>query len=290
MADEPIEEIVAHKSHVNAVEFSPDGEFLVSAGMDGLVKLWRAGEWELFSTFFGHRKSADFLSFDPDGSILVTSSTDRTVRVWSFPFGREERVEEGLSSALISPSGGTVASLESADRVRLWSLEDGSSVGRLDHESRVSAMAFEPDGEHLVVASAGSEMVRWKIDGAPGEAVRIPSEGVAVSELRFFDGGRRLVASGHDGVVRVYDTAGWAEVLRVDLDVEGAFPLAVSPEEDELAVGSVRRVRTFATDDGSLRRDVELPGAEVRSLAYSPGGEWLTVAGADKRIRIWERS
>lgn len=289
MPNDSLHRFPAHTSRVNAVEFAPDGDFLVSAGADGLVKLWKPGEWELFSTFFGHRKSAHTLSFDPDGSILATSSADRTVRVWSFPFGREERIEEGFLSALISPTGATVASLDREDRIRLWSPEHDDRGRLLEHSGRVTAMAFEPDGAHLVAAPAESEMVRWRIGQAPEVVERVPGDRMAVAALRFFDGGRRLAASGHEGRIRIFDADGWDEILRIDLEAKGSIPLALAPAEDELAVGSANRIRVHGTEDGALRRELEHAGEEIRSLAYSPAGEWLAAGGADERIRVWGR-
>ena len=289
MEKEPDGEFLAHKDRVNAVAFSPDGAFLVSAGQDGLVKLWRTGEWELFSTFFGHRDSATSLSFAPDGSVLATSSVDRTVRIWSFPFGREERLEKDLSTAAISPDGSTVASLEREGRIRLWSLGDDGVAGRLVHDTPATAVAFEPDAGHLLAATAGAPMVRWRLDDPPAEAERVEGDEAGVSALRFFAGGRRLAVSGREPSVRIYDTDGWDEKVRVELDGEGGGPLAVDPSAEELAVGDAGRVRIHGTAAGTLRGELEMPPREVRSVAYSPDGQWLAAAGPDERIRVWSR-
>ncbi len=288
MSADPIE-ILAHKSHVNAVAFSPDGKFLVSAGMDNLVKLWTVEEWSLFSTFFGHRKSVNSLSFTPDGEHVLTSSTDRTVREWTFPFGSEERCREKLDSAVVAPDGDTVASLYGKERIRLWSRSSGETVALLDHDGRVTAHCFSPDGAELLAAPAGEDVVRWKVDGGE-EAGRFPADGTAVAAMGWVNGGDRLAISGYEGAVRLVETGRWREVRRIDLDVDdGTFPLAVSPGGDELAVGSAHRVRTYDPGDGALRNEVEVDPKGVYSLAYDPAGRWLAVGAADKRLRIWER-
>jgi len=288
MVDEPVE-ILAHKSHVNDVAFSPDGKFLVSAGMDNLVKLWSPGDWELFSTFFGHEKSANSLSFTPDGEHLATASTDGTVRVWTFPFGQPEEIREGYTSARISPRGDVVASRDRKDRIRLWSLESGEVRATLDHEARVTATAFSPDGERLLASPAGREVVCWRVDSGE-EEVRFPADETAVAALGFFDEGRRLVATGHEGTARVFSTDGWAEELRFDVGPEGAYPLAMAPDESEVAVACAHRIRLFDTGEGSLREEREVEPKGVYALAYSPDGRWLAMGAADKKIRVWKRS
>lgn len=288
MSTEPIE-ILAHKSHVNAVAFSPDGKFLVTAGMDNLVKLWTVEEWSLFSTFFGHRKSVNSLSFTPDGAHLLTSSTDRTVREWTFPFGSEERSRERLASAVVAPDGETVASLDGKKRIRLWSRASEETRALLDHDSRVTAHRFSPDGGELLAAPAGEPVVRWTVESGE-EAGRFPADDTAVAAMRWIDGEDRLAVSGYEGTVVLVETGSWDVVERIDLDADdGTFPLAVSPDGEELAVGTAHRVRTYDTDDGALRADVEVDPKGVYSLAYDPEGRWLAVGAADKRVRIWER-
>jgi len=282
-------EILAHKSHVNAVAFSPDGKFLVSAGMDNLVKLWTVEEWSLFSTFFGHEKSANSLSFTPDGELLATSSTDGTVRIWTFPFGSEERTEEKLRSARIAPDGDTVASLDRKDRIRLWSLETGETLARLEHEARVTATAFSPDGDELLAAPAGAEVVRWDTDTGK-ELGRFAADGTAVAGITYLDDGSRIAASGYEGSVRIFEGDGRSEIHRIELEeFDGSVPLAVSPDGDEIAVGYAHRVRTYGATDGEPRSDREVKPKGVYSLAYDPDGRWLAMGAADKKIRIWER-
>lgn len=292
MAERALEirtEIQAHKRSVNVVEFSPDGDFLVSAGGDGLVKLWRPGEWELFSTFFGHRKSANDLSFGPDGRILASSSADGTVRIWSFPFGSEEDVRKGLRTAWISPDGETVASLDREDRIRLWSLEDRRTRERLEHADAVTAAAFEPDGDHLLAATERPGMVRWRV--GTGEAVDAAAlDGGSPAELHFLDGGERLVASGRRGQVRIFETGRWDEGVRIDVDADGHAPIAPLPDRAGVAVAGARRLRIHGAGSGRMRREIEVPEADVRSIACSPDGRWLVAAAADRRILVWERA
>ena len=45
MTMKPIAEIFAHTSHVAGVLFAPDSKYLLSCGMDALIKLWSVEDW-----------------------------------------------------------------------------------------------------------------------------------------------------------------------------------------------------------------------------------------------------
>ena len=72
----------AHSSYVLGLEFTPDNQALISAGMDNVVKAWAVPDWALVSTLEGHANSVNSISLSPDGKTLATGSTDTTVKLW----------------------------------------------------------------------------------------------------------------------------------------------------------------------------------------------------------------
>ncbi|MDJ0596765.1 MAG: hypothetical protein QNJ72_43520 [Pleurocapsa sp. MO_226.B13] len=69
-----------HQGQVNSVQFSPDGQFIVTASWGAPVKLWNR-EGELYTTLphLGGVRSAQFSS---DGQFIVTASSDSTAKLW----------------------------------------------------------------------------------------------------------------------------------------------------------------------------------------------------------------
>ncbi len=70
---------------VNAVDFSPDGRFLATAGggCGGAARVWEVATGQEVLTFNGHRGSVRAVAFAPDGSRLVSGGDDTTALVWS---------------------------------------------------------------------------------------------------------------------------------------------------------------------------------------------------------------
>jgi eukaryotic-like serine/threonine-protein kinase len=72
----------------NAVS-SPDGCQIATAGADGSIKLWDSASGQLLRPLEGHSKFVLGLAYSPDGSRLASSSHDTTVKIWDPAAGLE---------------------------------------------------------------------------------------------------------------------------------------------------------------------------------------------------------
>ncbi|CAH1443076.1 unnamed protein product [Lactuca virosa] len=66
-----------HKRAISTIKFTPDGRWVVSGGLDNVVKIWDLTAGKLLHE--GHIKSMDF---HPIEFLLATGSSDRTVKFW----------------------------------------------------------------------------------------------------------------------------------------------------------------------------------------------------------------
>lgn len=105
----------AHGGPVKSVVFSQDGNFLVSAGDDKIVKLWRVlskGKVKFLRSFLGHTNWVLKADISPD-SRLITSICDKHIKVWDASTGKEfidfRNVQTGNKSLAFHPDGNYVA-------------------------------------------------------------------------------------------------------------------------------------------------------------------------------------
>jgi WD40 repeat protein len=83
--------VLAHDEAVNALAFSSDGSVLVTAGDDGLIKLWNVNALAQTTsalptpliTLEGHTDVVTDLAISPDGMLLASISADNTLRLWA---------------------------------------------------------------------------------------------------------------------------------------------------------------------------------------------------------------
>ncbi|MFQ5858376.1 MAG: WD40 repeat domain-containing protein, partial [Anaerolineae bacterium] len=77
------EPLAGHRSMVQEVAFSPDGQMLASGSSDHTVILWDlATRQPIGPPLAGHTDEVWSVAFSPDGKRLASASLDNTVIVW----------------------------------------------------------------------------------------------------------------------------------------------------------------------------------------------------------------
>src|ERR1700690_4197851 len=70
--------LLGHSSAVGGVAFSPDGQFLASAGNDHIAKIWRVSDGTLVVTLSGSSSPLTSVAYTPDGQTLVAGGGSAT--------------------------------------------------------------------------------------------------------------------------------------------------------------------------------------------------------------------
>ncbi|MFP8961997.1 hypothetical protein ACLIYP_15790 [Streptomyces nanhaiensis] len=293
----------AHAGTVSAMEFSPDGRTLATAGDGHGVRLWDTRARQIDATLAGHTDRVNDVGFSPDGRLLATAGDDRSVKLWDT---RAHRVVATLTghtgqatTVAFSPDGRTLATGGGDGAVRLWDVaRQRQSAVLSGHTGEVTAVAFSPDGGTLVTGGADATLRMW--DTASGRetatlaVMRSASTGQRspVYDVAFSPDGRTLAAAGTE-ITRLWDTATYhyRKTAAVTGRREHAHrELAFTPDSRTLAVtGADGTVRFWDTADHRTTATItagEEPAAYETAL--SPGGRVLAAADGGGRVQLWD--
>jgi WD40 repeat protein len=285
-----------HAGRVCAVDVSPDGARIATAGGDGTVRLWDVKTRRLLHTIPRPGKTAIQAVFSPDGKTLYAAWSEDGVILAIDPTTARWR-ELGVSSPplrrlAVSPDGALLAAAGESG-VRLWALPDGAPRGEVTGVPPGPwPIAFSPDAKTLAVG--GSECLRL-FDVATGRSVRTLEFPGAARWVGFRPDGRRLAAAGE---------APDNPVLLFDLSAD-ARPLRLEGHESPLLSGAWRAdgelLATLGTTDGTVRlwdfghaapRQRVVPvfepnSDEIEATTFAPDGRHLVTANPDGTIAIF---
>eukprot|EP00388_Colpodella_angusta_P037681 GDKK01042245.1.p1 GENE.GDKK01042245.1~~GDKK01042245.1.p1 ORF type:complete len:667 (+),score=106.37 GDKK01042245.1:102-2003(+) len=73
-----------HSSAVFGLTVSPDEQTIVSASLDGSIKVWDPRQASAVATMSGHKDFVLSVSVSPDGRFILSGSKDRSICIWSF--------------------------------------------------------------------------------------------------------------------------------------------------------------------------------------------------------------
>ena len=174
----PVARLAQHQQRVNAVVCSSVGDF-VSASEDGTVKLWQRwqGRPRLVETLNLSRKEkgeAIALAIQTTSNRiayqLIVATTAGKVQLYRVD--AQLRVSppidiyqsSSLLTALALSAEGLLAVGSEDNVLTLWQVDTGDCVAQLSHDWGIVAIAFSPDGQTLISASADEVISIWQRD------------------------------------------------------------------------------------------------------------------------------
>ena len=241
-------------------QFSPNGDWIASMGIDGgrwVVKVLEVDPPRYTERFkVESEMEMSGLTFSADSNYLIIGKDNYDLIVYDMRSDGKKGIKLGQQDGFIitivaSPDGKYLASVGYNDGgIKIWDANRLSErqEGRVVYSNNITHFrpSFSPDGKRLAVGGRDGEIRILYVES--GETLLpIPNaHGDKVSCVSFSPDGDYLASCSSDKTVRVWDTK----------------------------IG--RQVDIFLKHEG-----------RVLSVAFSPDGEHVASVGADKKVRIW---
>lgn len=180
-----------HSSTVNALDWSSDGEILLSGSDDCRIKLWNAESGKAMHTFdSGHTSSIYVSKFLPNtgNAQIITSAADRQIRLVD------------LERSAIKPytfHHGKVKALVALDPCLFISGSDDGTVRHYDTRERSDTNSTNS----LLGMRSGDVLADQKFERTPRGRAKVGINAVAVDSMR----PHLFVTGSSDPMVRLYD-------------------------------------------------------------------------------------
>jgi WD40 repeat protein len=308
-----------HSGVVTCAIFSPDGKLLVTAGAEGVLRVWDGNSGNLLRSLLGFDDMIDMkaVAFSPDGKWLAAKGGTK-IRAW-----RTENWEEAEppidgepnsnnNNALCFSRVGEMLLTHIPGGIGFIELKGWQTNGLLIKEGERSAVERSSSGNWLLgtlIEDTGKFFVtsRWheleiRDHQDPAKIVARLKRSDGNSEMRVLSiaiSTNYIVAGYRDGVITVWELGSWREVAAAPLHRSFLEGLAFSPDGRLLASGGVEHVIQIWDFAALINRGsggrAPIPALTLRghtelinALTFSQDGHQLLSASSDGTARLWD--
>lgn len=263
-----------HSNNMNCLAYSPDGQYIVTGGDDGKVKLWNTINGFCSVTFHEHTSTVTGVLFSHNRKFVVSTSLDGTCRAYDLARYRNFRT---LTSP--RPVQFSCVALDSSDEflaaggqdffeIYLWSVKLGKLLEVLSgHEGPVVSLAFNPNATstEMVSVSWDKTLKIWNAieSGSSHETMQLTADGLCVT---YKPNGEEVAVATLDGQISFFHCRTATQIG----SIEGRNDL-----------GSGRSDTDLITAKKSLQ------GKAFTTLCYTADGTCILAGGQSKNICIY---
>jgi len=149
-------DLQAHKNEIRSLAWRPDSGAVVSASLDGTLKMWDMNESKLLKSWDAHPGGAAAIAIANDG-VMVSTGKDRKVKIWDAAgnaAGEMPALDEAGQEVAITVDSKHVVSGDWLGNVRVWLRADPKDEKRLAANPVTLEMSVASNKERHVQLAA----------------------------------------------------------------------------------------------------------------------------------------
>jgi hypothetical protein len=262
-------------SSLRSLVFTPDGNSLVAGSADGTLYVWNTLlPSALPKVIKAHNGVINGMFTNPKVSDqLITISGNGNIRTWKMTQTGLDSLQnikssEDIFCTKLTPDGKYLASGSSKGRVLIFEIaalaKEPVVYNYNGFGARVTALAFDPEGNYLITANSAGALYRWNFTDNKIDRIGSPLSGrhtSTVNDVIFSPDGKLMATCSYDWSVHLwnYQNITNRQIQPIVIDDYDSWVLGIifSKDGKELvACGADRTIRTWNVNPEGLYQQV----------------------------------
>ncbi len=291
-----------HQGYVTALEFSPDGHYLATGGLDGSVRLWDVGLARPQEKPLDQNQGlgeVHHLKFGPGGKVLYSGSTAMDGHNWRWEWAGPNKTVRSrfvndqyrTSCFAISPDGNTVAA-GSLATVLMYDAMGRKPTMLKGHSGELCALVYSQCGKRVYSAGVDKTIVMWE-PGRFWNTQRNVFQGHkdTIVSLDLVPDGSLLASASIDGTIKLWDGAGEATDPVATLTANGTGIRKVRFIGNGSLLVSIAdggQVCMWEVTQQAKVREWQIDKTMIHSVAISADGRFLATGIGDGQVVFYD--
>ncbi len=291
-----------HTNRVVSVDISPDGEKLLSASLDGTLRLWEIATGRCLYTIRSFEEGFYFLSvsFSCDGKKFVYAAANldawqSTISIWDVKTCQKITtlfLDDNYYKAVFKPDGKKVLALSVSNSLLQIDASTGTRLGAkkikmpTSYDIGIGSCALSNDGRKFVCISLDNTIDVW--DLSSGECLNVIRQYDSITYISFSLDQKSIVSASAEGMLRIWDATTGLCLDSIKTPIKGLcntdrrFGLIVSETNDHSI-----QIHNMAEKQQpwNLHKKINI---HSQNVCFSPDGKKCIVMSKNNELQIWD--
>lgn len=289
----PLFEFRGNRAEVYCAAYSPNRRFYVTAGKEGILRVFDADTGALKREIPAHQGDINGLAFSVAGNEVVTVGDDRYARRWNVESGKltfqTGPYSDRLNCVAVRGDDAEIAIGGKTGFMHFLNPKDGKEVAKVSCGFVESHTYFPLDYRVLAAHSKHidvSPQLSAFTSSGKFEMSEPSNHGGGVSRLRFHPDCSRFASAGKDGIAKIFDARSLMKIYECGGHDDRVSSVGFSRTGHFLASagrdGGVRLWDSFGNAVGAF----QAPG-EIWEICFDPKADRFAIAGGPPANHVW---